>query len=81
MKYEVLTPSGSQPTENLISLSKATVPRPKRKRKDNIEVEQRLLDIEAKKLALLQTPEDENSLFLRSLLPYSKEWIYFSNYE
>nr|CAI5856880.1 unnamed protein product [Callosobruchus analis] len=47
-------------------------PRFKRKalREKNEGVEQQLLDIEAKKLALLQTPEDEISLFLRSLLPY-----------
>ncbi|KAK4886635.1 hypothetical protein RN001_002906 [Aquatica leii] len=40
------------------------------RREENIAVEQQLLNIETKKLALLQTPEDENSLFLRSLLPY-----------
>ena len=53
---EILTPSGSQPTESPLSLSKATIPRPRRKieREDNIGVEQRLLDIEAKKLELLQ---------------------------
>ncbi|KAK4878804.1 hypothetical protein RN001_011310 [Aquatica leii] len=35
------------------------------RREENIAVEQQLLNIETKKLALLQTPEDENSLFLR----------------
>lgn len=41
-------------------------------RGENIEIEQRLLDIDCKKFALLQTPEDENFLFLKSLHPYMK---------
>ncbi|XP_017466883.1 PREDICTED: uncharacterized protein LOC108359498 [Rhagoletis zephyria] len=49
----------------------------RRKRKDNHQdgkaVELRLLDIETKKLALLEASEDENSLFLRSLLPFMKK--------
>lgn len=58
-------------TKNTSSPRTAT-PRLKRKspREENIAVEQQLLNIEEKKLALLQTPENENSLFLRSLLPY-----------
>ncbi|XP_057663124.1 uncharacterized protein LOC130898095 [Diorhabda carinulata] len=57
--------------ENTPSQSTAT-PRFKRKAppEKKEDVEQQLLNIEAKKLALLETPEDENSLFLRSLLPY-----------
>ncbi|KAL1493833.1 hypothetical protein ABEB36_009519 [Hypothenemus hampei] len=47
-------------------------PKKKIKRNENLEVEQKLLEIENKKLSLLQTPEDENLLFLRSLHPYMK---------
>ncbi|CAH1996935.1 unnamed protein product [Acanthoscelides obtectus] len=42
-------------------------PKPKKPRTDDIEV--KMLEIENKKLALLEQEEDENSLFLRSLLP------------
>ncbi|XP_036343199.1 uncharacterized protein LOC118752413, partial [Rhagoletis pomonella] len=49
----------------------------RRKRKDKHQdgnaVELRLLDIETKQLALLEASEDENSLFLRSLLPFMKK--------
>ncbi|XP_073973164.1 uncharacterized protein isoform X2 [Rhodnius prolixus] len=43
----------------------------KRQRQDT-DLEQRKLDIESKKLALYEKSEDENFLFLRSLLPYFK---------
>lgn len=60
---------------NVPSASNITPSRSKRKRtrEEGMDVEERLLNIEAKKLALLETPEDENSLFLRSLLPYFKK--------
>lgn len=46
----------------------------KRKRQhQNNQAERQLLEIEAKRLEILQTSEDENFLFLKSLVPYFKQ--------
>ncbi|XP_050309606.1 transcription factor Adf-1-like [Anthonomus grandis grandis] len=61
---------GSQAVETLaLTSSAATTSHFKRKRNQkHTELEQKFVDIENKKLALLKTPEDENMLFSRSLL-------------
>ena len=44
-----------------------------KKRKNNYSYEEKLLEIEAKKLQFLETEEDDNLLFFRSLLPHLKK--------
>ncbi|XP_033606416.1 uncharacterized protein LOC111861971 [Cryptotermes secundus] len=59
----------SLPQESLNEILTPPVSQPT---ENPLSLSKRLSDTEAKKLALLQTPEDENSLFLRSLLQYLK---------